>query len=259
MWTWAEQFGTRTPRDGLKHGELLNILYNRPPDANLFDGMPSMNCEGFPWSITDQQLTSVIDPVIKDTNRSLVIIEAGVFWGGTSIRMAEYVKMHIPEKPHLKDSTVISIDTWLGDLHMWGDKNWKAGALNPLFSGPTDFGCFVGAVRRSSAQDSIIPLRLPSGLGARLLYHHGVLADLIYVDGSHDYQDVMMDLLQFYHLLTPCGILFGDDYHVPPVAAAVNKFASNHKLQLETIFMREREGAKQIGWVLRRCPRATSR
>jgi len=253
MSTWASTLGERNPRAGLRHDEVLNIVYGKPPNTDLLAGMPEQNCPGFPWSITDQQLVSVVDPVIRDSTRPLVIIEAGVFWGGTSIRMGERVKAKVPDMPHLQDSVVISIDTWLGDLHMWGDAKWKEGALNPSFLGPSDFVCFTGAVRRSKVQDMIIPIRLPSNMGARLLYHSGILADLIYVDGSHDYQDVMNDLLQFSHLLAPCGILFGDDYHIGDVKAAVNDFASTNHMHVESIFMREHEGARQHGWVLRTC------
>jgi NAD(P)-dependent dehydrogenase (short-subunit alcohol dehydrogenase family) len=36
--------------------------------------------------------------------------------------------------------------------------------------------------------------------------------DLIYVDGSHDYDDVAADLAAYRPLVRPGGVMFGDDY-----------------------------------------------
>jgi hypothetical protein len=44
------------------------------------------------------------------------------------------------------------------------------------------------------------------------MWHHGIRADLIYLDGSHDYEDVACDIAAYRPLLTPGGVLFGDDY-----------------------------------------------
>merc|ERR1719375_2432487 len=96
----------------------------------------------------------------------------------------------------------------------------------------------------------IVPLRLPSSIAARLLYQKGIRADLIYVDGSHDFEDVLGDLKRFKRLLTSCGRLVGDDFHIDPVRRAVELFAEQNQFNVETIAMRSHAGADQVGWAL---------
>ena len=49
------------------------------------------------------------------------------------------------------------------------------------------------------------------------------------MDGSHTYDDVSRDLQGYWRVLSPNGIMFGDDYGQPEVAEAVNTFChANH-------------------------------
>lgn len=51
--------------------------------------------------------------------------------------------------------------------------------------------------------------------------------DLIFVDGSHEYDDVLSDSRNALRMLAPGGIILWDDYHPPclPVAAAIDDLA----------------------------------
>ncbi|CAK9075100.1 unnamed protein product [Durusdinium trenchii] len=62
----------------------------------------------------------------------------------------------------------------------------------------------------------------------------GRRADLVFVDGSHSYQDVYLDLRSWWPLVRPHGILAGHDYsgYDAGVVAAVNEFVSEKKLEL---------------------------
>lgn len=241
----------KTGRGGIHRDEMLTMLYGRP--LNPLDQIVRQRCAGadkFPFSITDQQLVQVVDPVLHSSSRPVVFIEVGVLYGRTSIRMAERIMAKASHKPNLKNSIVLSIDTWLGDMALWNLLNWKDTVLQHGGT-PQDYDCYVGEVQASTARHYIAPLRLNSQIAARLLHQKGVLADLIYVDGSHDYEDVLTDLHRFSRLLTPCGSMFGDDFSLEQVKAAVQKYSKDHGLKIDTIPMRTWHQKEQVGWVLR--------
>jgi predicted O-methyltransferase YrrM len=50
-------------------------------------------------------------------------------------------------------------------------------------------------------------------------------ADLVYIDGGHDYETVKRDIALYKRFVKPTGILCGDDYHKnwPGVVQAVNE------------------------------------
>ena len=235
-----------------------NPLHNFEAYRHSRDNPP---CGQFPWSITDSQLEQIVDPVIERFDRRaradnagshgmLVLMAVGVFWGGTSVRLAERLLNHslAPERV-----AVLSIDTWLGDLAMWANPEWARGALMPHLGAPRDFECFASAVARSGAAgELVVPLRLPSAMAARMLHPRGVRADLIYVDGSHDYADVLADLEAYSRLLRYKGVICGDDYHIPDVTRAVNDFARRKGQTVKTIVMRPTGvgSLAQLGWWL---------
>jgi predicted O-methyltransferase YrrM len=54
-----------------------------------------------------------------------------------------------------------------------------------------------------------------------------VKADLIYIDGSHDEKDVYDDLSVYWDLLSPGGVVFGDDWPWEQVSNAVKAFCAD--------------------------------
>lgn len=59
--------------------------------------------------------------------------------------------------------------------------------------------------------------------------HNGIQADVIHIDGGHDYIAVMNDLTAWWRILRPGGILIVDDYveegkFWPEVFKATNDF-----------------------------------
>jgi predicted O-methyltransferase YrrM len=55
-------------------------------------------------------------------------------------------------------------------------------------------------------------------------------ADLIFIDGNHDYDDVRADIHNYFPFLAPGGIMFGDDFGWAGVKKAVHEFAGKHNL-----------------------------
>jgi cephalosporin hydroxylase len=120
-----------------------------------------------------------------------VIIEIGSWHGGSAIRMAELA----PE------ATIYCIDTWLGasEFYTLGGQERD---LELVDGYPSVYKTFR---KNTKKYKNIIPIPLPSHEARHIVPD----ADLIYIDGSHDFDAVTQDLKDYY----PKGkVLFGDDY-----------------------------------------------
>jgi len=136
--------------------------------------------------------------VASQTNVSL-IVEVGTWLGQSAMRMAAI---------HL-NARVICVDHWLGDL------NQAAHAKQMVAHGyPTIYRQFLKNVAVSPYADRIFPLVQTSLMGAKLLGKLGRLADIVYIDGSHESPDVYEDCYAYWEILKPGGLMFGDD---PPI------------------------------------------
>ena len=162
--------------------------------------------------------------------RPKLIIEVGTWKGGSAIEMAGHL-----DRLDLADSSILCVDTWLGALEMWGDQEDadRFGSLNLKHGYPQLYYQFLANVCHHGAQSRIIPFPLPSVTAAQWLSLRGVRADLIYVDGSHEEEDVHADLVDYWDLLSPGGVIFGDDYCWTGVKMAVDRFTSENRLKLE--------------------------
>jgi hypothetical protein len=58
----------------------------------------------------------------------------------------------------------------------------------------------------------------------------------VYIDAAHGEYEVYGDLIHYWPLVRPGGIMFGDDYYTTwcGVIKAVNRFAFEQSLALET-------------------------
>ncbi len=147
------------------------------------------------------------DRLIGEVRPSLVI-EVGTWKGGSAIRMADLAK-----EKGLK-TKVVCVDTWLGSAEFWKYEtdSGRYDLLSLCQGYPQVYFQFLANVVKTGHEDTIIPLPMTSLIAARLLAEHGVQADLIYIDASHDYEDVSADIAAYYPLVRPGGVIFGDDF-----------------------------------------------
>ena len=149
------------------------------------------------------------------------IIEVGTWKGGSALTLANHL-----ERLGL-DTEILCVDTWLGALEMWFnlDDQDRYGSLQLRNGYPSLYYTFLSNVSRAGHQSRITPFPAPSMLAAQWCALTGVTADLIYVDGSHEEDDVYQDLVAWWDLLRPDGVLFGDDWSWDGVRLAVTRFA----------------------------------
>lgn len=151
------------------------------------------------------------------------IIEVGTWKGQSAITMGKLVT------PGTK---IYCVDTWLGALEFieaGGERNLM------LKNGyPQVYYQFLSNVVHNGLQDTIIPFPQTSAIAARWFKKKDIKAELIYIDGSHDEQDVYDDLCNYYDLCT--GILFGDDLRAfQDVEIAVTRFCKERDISFTTV------------------------
>lgn len=142
--------------------------------------------------------------------RPSLIIEIGTWKGASAIHMAT-----IAQRAGCR-TEVLCIDTFLG---------WTRADLPKVNGFPVLYWQFLANVVHCGADDRITPYPQTSTLAAAWLRQEAVLADMIYVDASHSFEDVFDDLFHYWPLLRVGGALFGDDYTLPGVREAVDLFA----------------------------------
>lgn len=182
----------------------------------------------------------VFSDLIREIKPSL-IIEVGSWKGASAITMAQKIKELNLE------CEILCIDTWSGAPEFWLDQNDKDRFLSlKLKNGyPTVYYQFLANICFAGASEIVTPLPLPSNIAASVLKTKEIKADLIYIDGSHEYPDVFVDILTWIPFLNSGGIIFGDDYDEfwPSVVAAVKDATKYLGLEYEVIDSRN--------WVIR--------
>lgn len=139
--------------------------------------------------------------------RPELIVEVGTWKGASAIHMTDCCKQLD------LDTRIVCVDTWLGAIEFWDDQadEERYQSLRLWHGYPQVYYTFLANVVRAGHQDTIIPFPQTSLIAARWLARAGVQADLIYLDASHDYDDVLVDMRAYWPLLRPVGVLFGDD------------------------------------------------
>jgi cephalosporin hydroxylase len=152
------------------------------------------------WNSQHHYLSQSIDKL-----RPQVIVEVGVWKGGSSIFMASKLK-------ELRlNAALVSIDTWLDSVEHWRAPEWRE-MLGFEFGRPSIMNTFLKNVLDEKLDDIIVPLPLDSMNAAHLLSALGIVPDIIHLDGGHDQIMVLADIETWWPILRPGGYFIGDDY-----------------------------------------------
>lgn len=182
----------------------------------------------------------VFDRLVEET-KPAVVIEVGS-WKGRSAKHFAVATAGRTEMDDVSGASVPSpsriycVDTWLGGIDHMVSTLPQDDLRRDMHGSPRLYHQFL----RNFADEPefakrVFPIQNTSLNGARLLAHAGITAGLIYIDGSHEYQDVYADLCAFVQLLAPGGVMFGDDFRFPGVFSAVIRFAHESGLKVEEV------------------------
>lgn len=164
--------------------------------------------------------------VVKSMKPEL-IIEVGTWKGQSAITMAKALKENGSGK-------IICVDTWLGSPEHWFSKKEDRKPHLRLKDGyPGLFYQFLANVKKEKLQEQVIPLPNTSINAAKMIGEHLALkADLIYIDGAHEEEQVAVDLRMYWKLLKKGGVMVGDDYAWTGVKKAADSFAKENNLTM---------------------------
>ena len=129
-----------------------------------------------------------------------IVIEVGLAYGSSALAIAEA----LAESDGTRKRHVI-IDAFQADFFETG---WNA---------LTDAG----------VADTCSLVRERSQLALARLVDQGFIADAAFVDGSHMFHNVFVDLYYLGELVRPSGLVILDDWQWPSVATAVRYFETN--------------------------------
>jgi len=163
------------------------------------------------WSLLDQQkidfkyddfgwfnAEGLVDWLIAELQPEL-IIEVGCYKGKSTIYIGQLIKkMGLSTK-------MICIDTWLGSCEHMSESD----SFHPFKL----YGQFLFNIKYCQLNNVVIPLQQTSANAGRILKKLNIKSNLIILDGSHEYEDVLLDLSLFSKLLSPGGVILLDDYN----------------------------------------------
>jgi hypothetical protein len=170
------------------------------------------------------------------------LVEIGSLFGGSAVHIGNLLRKH------QIDGELTCVDTFLGSRESYFE--YRAGHDKLLKSGRYNFfDEFLGNIQRAGLTDIANPFVQTSTNAARIFAELGARFDFIYLDASHEYQDVLSDLRLWYPLLDAGGVLIGDDFEEPwyGIIRAAMEFADEigRPLQLAKAFASSPTGGRE--------------
>ena len=187
------------PRRGQVRARIIDTLWRgQDPFLNFPVRDYTLDTQG--WNSDHPYLVEAMTAI-----RPLVVVEVGVWKGGSTITMARRLRALG------LDGVVIAVDTWLGSAEHWANDDWF-GQLHMAHGYPRLAYQATANVLMLGLEDFVVPLPLDSRSAMHVLRHFGIRPEVVHIDGGHDYDMVMADLRAWWGHLKPGGLLIGDDY-----------------------------------------------
>lgn len=164
------------------------------------------------WGIDGQEL--LLSHIPADAE---LIVEVGSLLGGSARFFAE----------QFPAARLICIDPWF-DVDDVSDRPFLAHnpELSEFVTTETDGIYRIFLASNWDLRDRVTALRGYSPDMLAPVHAAGVNPDVVYIDGSHVYEDVLADVITA-RTLFPDAVLCGDDWNWPGVQHAVNYMAAN--------------------------------
>jgi Methyltransferase domain len=117
---------------------------------------------------------------------------------------------------------VIAVDHWLGSAEHWAQDSYR-----PMLASLYD--TFVASCWQH--RERIVPVRMSSADGLRAVRLYDVEVQVVYIDASHEYEDVRRDFSLSLDLFPEASVI-GDDWDWTGVKQAVESVAHERRLRV---------------------------
>lgn len=204
------------------HADVLGRLHHENPYSGFDAG--SFECDLQGWNGTSSFFGELIAAVKPE-----LVIEVGSWKGQSAVNMATELKKLGPGR------ALVCVDTWLGALEFRTNhddpERYRGLAIQHGY--PQVYYQFLANMVKTGVDDVVIPFPQTSLIAARWFLMHEIQADLIYIDGSHEENDVYADLVYYWQIAKPGAVVFGDDMVAwEGVRKAVTRFAQEQNVEV---------------------------
>lgn len=185
--------------------------------------------------ISTRALSGAVYSLLLPKLKPRMIVELGVFRGGSTAKAVQILR-----KLGLTDSFVVCVDTWLNDFCLQFEENTHKNTESDYCNFPNAQGAslmyyaFLRKMTKENMQSQVIPLPSAVTVAAHVFTEAGWTPDLIFVDASHAFADVLLDMENWWFLLACGGVMAGDDFMTTGVQQAVGTFAFKRGLTIDT-------------------------
>lgn len=175
---------------------------------------PNVPIDDHGWFVNQSTLNKFVSPQNK------VVVELGS-WLGSSTRFI---------LQHAINAKVIAIDHWSNDIKDYGNGGSTDASSDPgIEKIGTLWETFL--VNCWDYKDRLYPVRAYTQDGLKKLKDYDIVADVVYIDASHSYEDVLADIT-LSRELWPNAQIVGDDYAWESVRRAVHEYADKNGLKV---------------------------
>lgn len=186
----------------------INKLFKWPAEK------PNVPADDHGWFINQHTLNKFVSPQNK------VVVELGS-WLGSSTRFI---------LQHAINAKVIAIDHWSDNIKDYGNGGATDASSDPgIEKIGTLWETFL--VNCWDYKDRLYPVRAYTQDGLKKLKDYDIVADVVYIDASHSYEDVLADIT-LSRELWPNAQIVGDDYTWESVRRAVHEYADKNGLKV---------------------------
>lgn len=178
---------------------------------NVLNNFTYTNIQG--WS--DDFLWLYYNQVVKEPqDKQSKFAEIGVWRGRSACYIGELIKLSG------KNIKLFAIDTWAGS-----DEQFHKDYISSIGGPDALYNEFKTNMTNAGLNEIVIPIRLKSVVAATTINDKSL--DFIFIDGSHEYQDVKDDILAWLPKLAPNGEIWGHDADWHLVQQALNEIWPN--------------------------------
>ncbi len=156
------------------------------------------------YVIRNCYMQKLVEDYCKNHKDKINILEIGSWAGGSAITWAEAIK-----KYSKYGGRVLCVDQWISYLGPVNDKRWTHLTMEKALNKNKIYDLFLHNISVSKHDDIIFTFKGPSSQNLPLLKNGQF--DIVFIDGSHFYDDVCSDIEKSAPLIRNGGILCGDD------------------------------------------------
>jgi hypothetical protein len=210
--------------------EIVRGLYRSASGAEV-SPYSGFNISAWPYDAQGWNGDAPILAAMVHETRANTVIEVGG-WKGSSTRSLARALLDVASTHGGPAPQLLCVDTWQGAPEFLSMRSDPDHDMFMAHGYPHVYFQWLSNMAHAGFTNVAFPLAAPSRVAVEFLVNANgaagaagaFTADVIYIDGSHEYTDVINDVRDWFPFLrNDASAMIGDDYPWPGVMAAVNE------------------------------------